>query len=605
MENKKKERRIFMAIILSMISAVAMVMAINYFIDPFGAFTKEDFWYANSMTRNPRTAKLSYLSHQDDYNAYIVGSSGSSAIVVENLNKASGKKFYNNFYYGAYMPDIEDTVKYLVDEKQADEILFPISFSIVEDKENRELGIDNYLNILADKEASAFNYYKSYLFADLRYAYDKVKKYRARTILPDPSYVFELESGNYDKRARDVEPIGDRKEYLEKYPAFKEKRNYIAIKDEDKFFASLERVKNYCDEHGVKFDIILYPLYEKSVKAYDIGKLNDFLASLSEVTDYWDFTYSSLSYDPRLFYDIQHYRNTAGNMMIDKIYGLNEFYLPEDFGVYVKKGEQHEIVFDEAAFDEDSEVKLTALMLHSVCDIEGRNTIISEEKLESLLQYIQEHNYHTVSQQELLDYVYQGIDLPENPVVLTFDDGYYDNYSTVFPLLEKYDAKAVFFPIGISNGKDVYRDTNQKIFRHYGNEEIRELMASGLVDFGSHTYDLHRVKDLEPDATKVRTSILKLEEESLDEYVADIRQDFKNFKEVYKDFKDYHFVALSYPLGKHDTLSEILVREAGFKITYTTQSGYNYLVKGLPQSLLCLKRINIEESTAFDEVFEK
>ncbi len=249
--------------------------------------------------------------------------------------------------------------------------------------------------------------------------------------------------------------------------------------------------------------------------------------------------------------------------------------------------------------------KVTALMLHSVCDIEGSVTIISEKKLENLLQYIVDNDLNTVSQKELLDYVYAGIDLPENPVVLTFDDGYYNNYTTVFPLLKKYHQKAIFFPIGISNGKDVYRNTDIEIYKHYGNKEIAEMMASGLIDFGSHTYDLHRVKKLEPNCDKVRISVLKLDNETEEEYKKAMQEDFKKFKDEFNNFADYDFVAFSYPLGEHDNLSEELVWQAGFKISFTVNEGYNYVKKGVPESLLCLNRINISEMSNFEEIFKK
>lgn len=62
-------------------------------------------------------------------------------------------------------------------------------------------------------------------------------------------------------------------------------------------------------------------------------------------------------------------------------------------------------------------------------------------------------------------------------VVLTFDDGYEDNYTEVFPLLKKYDMKATIFVITSRIGKEGYLTA----------EQIREMAQSGLVSIQSHT----------------------------------------------------------------------------------------------------------------------
>lgn len=92
-----KNRRQVLIIFLACITVIGFVAGVNYFANPFGAFAK-DTWYSYAMTRNPRTAKISYLQkHHVDYNAYVLGSSGSSPLVKENLDQVTGEKFYNLF----------------------------------------------------------------------------------------------------------------------------------------------------------------------------------------------------------------------------------------------------------------------------------------------------------------------------------------------------------------------------------------------------------------------------------------------------------------------------------------------------------------------------
>lgn len=71
-------------------------------------------------------------------------------------------------------------------------------------------------------------------------------------------------------------------------------------------------------------------------------------------------------------------------------------------------------------------------------------------------------------------------------VILTFDDGYADNYTTVFPLLKKYNAKATIFMVSGQVDKEGYLTADQ----------LREMADSGYVLIGSHTVTHRALPDL-------------------------------------------------------------------------------------------------------------
>ena len=115
------------------------------------------------------------------------------------------------------------------------------------------------------------------------------------------------------------------------------------------------------------------------------------------------------------------------------------------------------------------------LMYHAVGDeIWGYSDLfVSAASMEEQLQYLQENGYEAIWFSDL-----SHIEDYEKPVILTFDDGYDDNYTVLYPLLEKYQTKATIFVIGNAMGS-THKMTQEQVY---------ELAASGLVSIQSHTY---------------------------------------------------------------------------------------------------------------------
>jgi poly-beta-1,6-N-acetyl-D-glucosamine N-deacetylase len=86
--------------------------------------------------------------------------------------------------------------------------------------------------------------------------------------------------------------------------------------------------------------------------------------------------------------------------------------------------------------------------------------------------------------------------LPPKAILLTFDDGYSSIYTRVYPLLRAYGFHAVFFLVGswmdvAPGGMVQYGDEVVPRDRFLSWDQAREMTASGLAEFGSHTYRLH------------------------------------------------------------------------------------------------------------------
>ena len=139
------------------------------------------------------------------------------------------------------------------------------------------------------------------------------------------------------------------------------------------------------------------------------------------------------------------------------------------------------------AFELPADVNIPVLMYHAVSDdLWGIGELfVSPSDMDAQLKYLTENGYDCICFEDLAH-----IEDYDKPVILTFDDGYDDNYTELYPLLQKYQAKATIFVIGNAPGR------SHKMTA----EQIRELADSGLVSIQSHGYT-HGDMDVMDEAT--------------------------------------------------------------------------------------------------------
>lgn len=122
-------------------------------------------------------------------------------------------------------------------------------------------------------------------------------------------------------------------------------------------------------------------------------------------------------------------------------------------------------------------VKIPVLMYHGVTDATWGEPelFVSPSDMEEQVKYLVENGYDTITFED-----WDHLEDFDKPVMLTFDDGYLDNYEELFPILQKYNAKATIFVITTSVDRDARTMTS---------EQAREMAHSGLVSIQSHTYN--------------------------------------------------------------------------------------------------------------------
>ena len=247
--------------------------------------------------------------------------------------------------------------------------------------------------------------------------------------------------------------------------------------------------------------------------------------------------------------------------------------------------------------EKEESVDVPILMYHHLDGDAYMDTIVTPEIFESHIKVLSDSGYTGVSFEELIDYVENGIELPEKPIVITFDDGYLSNYEFAYPILQKYKMKATIFVIGTLVGKAAYFDADGEeypIIPHFDYEQASEMTKSGLISIQSHSYDMHRYEEYEVMlGREYRHGVLPLETESEEEYILNFQNDFELARAELELETDTKMTVYSYPHGEYTDLSEKLLQERGIKVTLTTKYGSNEIIKGNSDTLYLLKRYSI------------
>ena len=185
------------------------------------------------------------------------------------------------------------------------------------------------------------------------------------------------------------------------------------------------------------------------------------------------------------------------------------------------------------------EYRPKAMMYHLIMETPYNDLealFVRPSDFDSQLRYLTDNGYGFMFADE-----WQIADRPT--VILTFDDGYVDNYTDMFPILKKYGAKATVFLITDLIGTSGY----------LSEEQIREMASSGLVSFQSHTVS-HPDLSYQTEAT--------------------LRYQFSESVRIIEGLTGRTVRALAYPAGSFNDLV-LSVASDYFSFCYTTKSPYS------------------------------
>ena len=215
--------------------------------------------------------------------------------------------------------------------------------------------------------------------------------------------------------------------------------------------------------------------------------------------------------------------------------------------------------------------KLPVLMYHHVVEDgqECNDMTVTVSRLREDLQWLKDNGYTTVLPRELA----AGQPLPEKPVLITFDDGYRSNYNLAFPIFQEFEAKMVISVM-------VYmQDNAASDFITWA--MCQEMVDSGLIEIGSHTYLLHNLDErggsFDPQGVN---GVQRKPEESDGDFQARVLDDIQRSYDLIAEKLEVSPTFFAYPFGLTEPDADGLIREL-FPVTAVTLPKTADLSEGL------------------------
>ncbi|MGO9015287.1 MAG: polysaccharide deacetylase family protein [Dissulfurispiraceae bacterium] len=236
---------------------------------------------------------------------------------------------------------------------------------------------------------------------------------------------------------------------------------------------------------------------------------------------------------------------------------------------------------------------IPVLMYHHVNPHKGDTVTVTPDVFEGQMRHLREAGYRTLTIDELLSYIAGETVLKQRAVVVTFDDGWLDNFIYAFPVMKRYNINACIFIVtdwvknsatdaSLSWTVPSHKESKLLISKGFAGEvilgwdQIRAMQESGLAEFYAHTRSHARCDTL---------SNLELLSE-----VAESKQAIENHLGKPCPY-------LCWPYGEYNDAALKAAREAGYKALFTTVHG----VVTPGSDPFAIRRIVIKDSIAWFE----
>ena len=252
----------------------------------------------------------------------------------------------------------------------------------------------------------------------------------------------------------------------------------------------------------------------------------------------------------------------------------------------------------------DAGIAVPIVMYHSLYEKGQGQYVISPALFEQDLCYLKENGYETVTVADLIAYVDKGTALPQKPVMLTFDDGFYNNFYYAHPLLQQYGMRAVLSPIGAVSQfySDHPEEQDKPAYSYVTFDQLRQMAASGVWEIQNHSYDMHH------NQSGKRHGAARQAGESEADYARTLTDDLTAAQTLLAEQAGVTPTAFTYPFGAYSAASQPVLKALGLRASLSCEQRTSRITRD-PESLWRLGRYlrpaGVDSATFFQTRLEK
>lgn len=232
---------------------------------------------------------------------------------------------------------------------------------------------------------------------------------------------------------------------------------------------------------------------------------------------------------------------------------------------------------------------------------------VSAASFEAQMKWLIDNGYHFIGIDDILNYRQHNQPLPGKAVLITFDDGYQSVYANAFPIIKKYQIPTVIALVGSwLQAADKVDFGGYLIDRNkfLSQKEIKEMVASGLVEIGSHSNLLHRgilgnpQGNMQPAAITRQWLSDKGKYEYDKSYQQRIYQDLKTNNDFLKQYTGQKPRTMVWPYGEYNMEVRKIAESLGMPVGLTLDDGSNTRIT----PLWGLRRILVDQKMSHTDM---